>query len=362
MISKRRATVLRIISENDCVQVIEVLLNDSKRKAYNYIGLTGKVKCSDDVLLNTTAVELSLGTGGVDFVIANLNNLESNHTDGGHIMKLRYTPIQMKVDSVEEQSSRYHDVINKFENLDNLAVVVGALHSILPPFCATFKEKCPDKKLIYIMSDAAALPISFSQNVDNLKSKGLIDATITCGNAFGGDYECINIYTALITAKEICKADCVIVAMGPGIAGTGTKYGFSGIDQGMITDAIETLGGDSYIIPRISFADMRQRHKGISHHSLTILSEITNKSTNIVINTAYDEDKLEYITNQIQSMHLQEKHNILYSEYRDTEKDLEKYSLKVKSMGRGFSEDREFFEAASAVADIVSRKIMSKNK
>ena len=35
----------------------------------------------DEVLLNTTAVELSLGTGGYHFVIANLNNVESNFTN-----------------------------------------------------------------------------------------------------------------------------------------------------------------------------------------------------------------------------------------------------------------------------------------
>ena len=31
--------------------------------------------------------------------------------------------------------------------------------------------------------------------------------------------------------------------MGPGIVGTGTKYGFSGIEQGQIIDAINTLSG-----------------------------------------------------------------------------------------------------------------------
>lgn len=89
------------------------------------------------------------------------------------------------------------------------------------------------------MTDGASLPIYLSKNVDTLKEK-LIDSTITIGNAFGGDYECINIYTALITAKEILKADAVFVSMGPGIAGTGTKYGFTGIEQGSILDAVKT--------------------------------------------------------------------------------------------------------------------------
>lgn len=360
MLSKKVGKVIKIRSENSLIQDIEVLIGDELARAYNYIQISGRSEIGDEVILNTSAVELNLGTGGFHFVIANMNNKESELTKGGHIMKLRYTPIQIKVDSVEEQSSKYHDVFNEFSDLDNLPVVVGALHSVLPSFCATFKSLCPDKKLVYIMTDGAALPMAFSKNVDNLKELGLIDSTITYGNSFGGDYECINIYTALITAKDICKADCVIVTMGPGIAGTSTKYGFSGIDQGMIIDAIETLNGRSYVIPRISFADLRPRHMGISHHSITILSEITNKSTNIVINTNYDESKLKIIKEQIHSNSISEKHTIIYDDYNESEEDLKKYNLNPKSMGRCFSEDREFFMAASTVANVISKKIQEK--
>ena len=162
-----------------------------------------------------------------------------------------------------------------------MPVVVGTLHSMLTPFVASYKRHNPNKKLVYIMTDGAALPIYLSKNVQNLKEKNLIDNTITIGNAFGGDYECINIYTALITAKEILNADAVFVSMGPGIAGTGTKYGFTGIEQGPILDAVKKLGGMPIAIPRISFADKRDRHNGISHHSMTVFKEIVNVSVNI---------------------------------------------------------------------------------
>ena len=358
MISKRIGIVEKIRSESDVIQDILVNINGKTERAYNYIQLTGKANIGDKVALNTTAVELSLGTGGFHFVIFNMDNPESTFTEGGHIMKLRYTPMQIKVDSVEEQESEYHDIFNDFVCLEKLPVAVGALHSILPPFAATFKKHCPDKKLVYIMTDGAALPMAFSKNVENLKERGLIDSTITYGNAFGGDYECVNIYTALITAKTICKADCVIVAMGPGIAGTGTKYGFSGIDQGMIIDAIEKLNGESYVIPRISFADLRPRHIGISHHSITILSEITNKSTNLIINACYDESKLRIIKDQILCNSIGEKHKVSFKPYSSTKDDLDYYDLKVKSMGRTFEEDKEFFVAASTVAYEISKKFI----
>lgn len=287
-------------------------------------------------------------------MILNLNSPESDFTPGGHIMKLRYTPFQIKVDSVEEQGSRYHDEFEDFDGLDGMPVVVGALHSILSPFAATFKRHSPNKKLVYIMSEGAALPIMLSNNVKDLKSKGLIDATITIGNSFGGDYECINIYTALITAKKIIGADCVLVAMGPGIAGTGTKYGFSGIEQGNILDAGYKLGGNTFIIPRISFGDKRERHRGISHHSITILKDVANNPTNIVINKNMNGDNFGVVKNQISTEKIDEIHRVVFREYPCSKDDLEHFSLRVKSMGRGFDEDMEFFEAASVVAKEVS--------
>lgn len=349
ILSKKIGIVENIISSNEEIDDIRVNINGEIEKAYNYNKISGKLNIGDEVLLNTTAVELSLGTGGYHFVIANLNNLESKFSNDGHIMKLRYTPLQVKVNSVEEQDSIYHDKINNFESLDNLPVVVGELHSMLTPFVASFKSLNPSKKIAYIMTDGASLFLGLSKTVENLKDKNLIDSTITIGNSFGGDFECVNIYTALITAKEIIKADVVFVSMGPGIAGTGTKYGFTGIEQGAILDAIEKLGGKSFFIPRISFNDKRERHFGISHHSLTILNEILNYKTNMVI-PKFEEEKLQKIIEQINKFNLDKKHNITYIENINTKEDLDKFNLKVKTMGRNYQEDKEFFDTSSASA------------
>lgn len=352
MISKKIGIVTEIIDKNDNLEDIRVSIDGDIQRAYNYPRMTGNVEVGDEVVLNTTAVELSLGTGGYHFVITNLNNIESNFTPGGHIMKLRYTPFQVKVDSVEEQESIHHDKFEGFKSLDGMPVVVGTLHSMLTPFVASYKRNNPNKKLVYIMTDGAALPIFLSKNVENLKSKGLIDSTITIGNAFGGDYECINIYTALITAKEILKADVVFVSMGPGIAGTGTKYGFTGIEQGPILDAAKKLGGCPVAIPRISFADKRKRHVGISHHSLTVFSEIVNERVVIPI-MEYDDDRYNIINEQVREHKLNSKHDIAYVMFCNgdrTKEDLDYFNLKVKSMGRNYEEDKEFFQSASAAA------------
>lgn len=349
MISKRVGIVESIVDKTSGMDDIRVNINGEIQRAYNYSKMTGNINVGDEVVLNTTAVELSLGTGGYHFVISNLNNLESDLTEGGHIMKLRYTPFQVKVDSVEEQESPYHEKIEKFSSLDSIPVVVGTLHSMLTPFVASFKKNNPTKKLVYIMTDGAALPMYLSKNVDTLKNKGLIDSTITIGNAFGGDYECINIYTALITAKEILNADAVFVSMGPGIAGTGTKYGFTGIEQGPILDAVKKLGGMPIAIPRISFADKRDRHVGISHHTMTVFKDIVNVDVNIPI-TIYENEKLNHIKDQIKDNDIERKHNIVYINNNNTKEDLDHFSLKVRSMGRTYEQDKEFFEAASTAA------------
>ena len=349
MISKRLGVVEFIKDKTENLEDIRVNINGEVQRAYNYPKLTGSVSVGDEVILNTTAVELSLGTGGYHFVISNLNNVESNFTDGGHIMKLRYTPFQVKVDSVEEQESEFHCKIDEFTSLKGLPVVVGTLHSMLTPFVASYKKHNPNKKIAYIMTDGAALPIYLSKNVSNLKSQGLIDSTITIGNAFGGDYECINIYTALITAKEIIDADVVFVSMGPGIAGTGTKYGFTGIEQGPILDAVSKLGGSPIAIPRISFADKRDRHSGISHHSITILKDIVNVRVNVPI-TIYEEENLNIIKKQINEYGLNEIHNIIYIDNTQTKVDLDEFKLKVSTMGRNYEQDKEFFQSASTAA------------
>lgn len=349
MLSRKIGEVVEIKKQNGQLDDIRVEINGEIFRAYNYPKMTGEVKVGDKVLLNTTAVELSLGTGGYHYVISNLDNMEADLEGQGHIMKLRYTPMQVRVDSVEDHESKYHDVFEEFETLDGMPVVVGTLHSMLTPFAATYKRLNPNKKLVYIMTDGAALPIYFSMNAATLKDKGLIDSTITFGNAFGGDYECINIYTALITAKEIAKADAVFISMGPGIAGTGTKYGFTGIEQGPILDAISKLGGRPIAIPRISFADMRDRHNGISHHSITIFDEIVNVGVEIPI-TIYSEEKDSVIKNQIKENNLDKKHKIEYIENNRTKEDIDSYGLKVKSMGRNYEQDSEFFDSASSAA------------
>lgn len=303
------------------------------------------------MLLNTTAQDLKLGSGGYHFVVSinNGNILPSVTTDkDGHIMKLRYTPLQFAVLSAEEQQSPCHQVFVNFRDLKGRPVIIGELHSMLLPAVFNIKRNRPDLCVSYIMTDGGALPISFSRSVAYLKEKELIKGTITFGQAFGGDFETVNIYSALITAFEILKSDIAVVAMGPGITGTGTKYGFSGIEQGPIIDAVNTLGGRPIFIPRISFADNRTRHRGISHHSVTVLKEIAKTQATVVL-PVMEEKKMDYVQNQITKNGLDKKHRIIYiNEIEKVLENLSHFDFRLSTMGRGIDLEPDFFITAGA--------------
>lgn len=329
-----------------------VEVEGTNSKAINYNKLTGNVKVGDMVILNTTAVELSLGTGGTHFIIFNYSNERKESQGNGHIMKLRYTPHQVKCLAAEEEDSPYHDIFLNFKSLEGHKYIIGSLHSMLAPITAMLKYLDEDINVNYIMTDGGSLPIDFSNTVRVLRSKKLIGKTITIGHAFGGDLECTNIYTGLIAAKEILKGDVTIITMGPGIVGTGTKYGFSGIEQGIILDAVNTLGGEPIVVPRISFKDSRKRHNGISHHTKTILSEIA-KTSGTVILPLLDKYKLNLINKQIESLDLHKRHKIVYEEGDSIAEAMDNFGLNITTMGRGYEEDKEYFLTLGAVGNYV---------
>ena len=58
------------------------------------------------MVLNTTAVDLGLGTGGWHVVHWNLAREELDEPGPGHIMKLRYTSLQVDAGAAEEHAPR----------------------------------------------------------------------------------------------------------------------------------------------------------------------------------------------------------------------------------------------------------------
>jgi hypothetical protein len=342
-LSIKTGKVLRIIDDQPGITILEVKLDHGDIvPAINYPLLTGRVNPGDKVVLNSTAVELKLGTGGYYFVCSNLDQRENPELTGvkGHIMKMRYTPFQVRTLSVEEEASPFHDLINKFRDLKGEPVIIIPLHSLLAPAVIVFKTLFPEKKVVYIMTEGGSLSLDYSELVRELKENNYLDQTITVGQAFGGDLEAVNIFTALAAARDVLDADLIITGMGPGIVGTGTGLGFSGVENAFINYAVHILRGKGIIIPRISFADRRKRHFGISHHTMTLLNELIDDPVDL----AFPEDK--ELRDILSLNNLFTCHNISFYQIEEVKEILQESGFKFDSMGRSLADDPLFFISA----------------
>ncbi|SHG36652.1 Protein of unknown function [Thermosyntropha lipolytica DSM 11003] len=350
MIEIKKGVIREELFARPGIKGFKVLVGDKEAKCIAYPDLVGEVRIGDEVLLNTTAVTLNLGTGGYHYIMANLSRPEKSLSPGGHIMKLRYTPMQLKVLSVEEEASPYHEKLKYGDSLDNTPVLVATLHSMLAPLCLQLARE--GFKIAYVMTDGAALPIYFSHTVSYLKEKRLLSGTVTVGHAFGGDLEAVNIYSGLLAAKEVFRPDVIVVSMGPGIVGTGTRWGFTGIEQGDILNAVEVLQGLPVCVPRISFTDPRSRHKGISHHTLTVISRVCRARALLPL-PVMDEDKMSYVFEQLRYAGSWERYQVCLEDGHDILEILEQAEINITTMGRGVKEEKEFFLALGASAAAV---------
>ena len=279
MIQWRRGVVVEVRSRRPGAEEYAVrLASGDVVRALGYVDVVGALEAGTAVLLNTTALERGLGTGGVAIVVAAPDALPDPVGDvgavRGHVVKARYTPSQTMVLGVDEQDSEHHPALADADDLGGLPVVVADLHSTLPAILAGVRETDPGLRVAYVMTDGGALPIAFSRTVSGLRESGWLAASVTVGQSFGGDLEAVNVHTGLLAARHVVGADLVVVAQGPGNLGTGTRWGFSGTSAGEAVNAAATLGGRAVCSLRISQADPRARHLGVSHHSLTAYGRV----------------------------------------------------------------------------------------
>jgi hypothetical protein len=250
--------------------------------ALAYPALVGSPVAGDRVLLNTGALALGLGTGGYALVVALPDRLPSDPVEGlGHLVKARYTPLQLVVAGVDEPGSPHHAVLADADHLAGLPVVTADLHSALPAILAGVHADAPGARVAYVMTDGGALPAWFSRTLDALA--GSLVGVVTTGQAFGGDLEAASLHTGLLAARQVLAADLAIVTQGPGNLGTGTRWGFSGVAAGEAVNAAAALGGRPVGALRLSTADPRPRHRGVSHHSLTAYGRVALAPADLVL-------------------------------------------------------------------------------
>lgn len=353
--------VENVIAEYDDAQVLMVRIESTGEQgsAFNYVALTGRASIGDDVLLNVSAVRLRLGTGGYHFVVSNLTRPTNVEMPFGHIMKMRYSPHQLNVLCAEAQESEHHELMKECNSLEGMPVVVGELHSMVAPAAAGFKAAAgSEAKVAYVMTDSAALSIAFSELIRASKAKGIIDVTITTAQAFGGDIESVNIFSGLLAARLIAKADLAIVTPGPGHVGTATKFGFSGIEMGWVVEAAAALNGIPIFIPRVSFAERRGRHFGLSHHTITTLTYAVNVCATLCFHECSGHER-ELLENQLDGCGIKQRHSVVWEDGSMGVELARRLSLPLISMGRGYEDDPYYFLTASAAGVFAAKLLKS---
>ena len=226
-----------------------------------YPRLTGDVEIGDVVLVNTQASDLGLGSGGFDVLYANLTRgLRLPVAERAHVMALPYTPGQLAARFAEE------DHADAPVGLAGLPVVCTGLHSQLAPVCAALGGR----RVVYVQLGGGALPVSLSDTVRALKARKLVETTIAVSPCIDADLQCVTAPSALVHAAAR-GAEVVVCGIGPGIVGTGSRFGHGGLAVADAANAAAALGGKPVVAARVSLADERERHRGLSHHTRSAL-------------------------------------------------------------------------------------------
>jgi hypothetical protein len=237
-----------------------------RREAIADVALVGRAEVGDEVVVNVEALDLGLDSGGFDVVHVNLTRgLDGeNELSLGvpHAMKLNYTSLQHAVTPVEREPLRLPV---------QRATAVLALHGQLPGVAWAFAQAAPGARLGYVQTEGGALPGGHSRTVRVLRERGLLAGHVTAGAAFGGEQEAIS--TAGALHHGLCELgwDAAVCGPGPGIVGSGSALGHGGMVALDSAHVALALGCPTLLVARMSSGDQRARHRGISHHTLTVL-------------------------------------------------------------------------------------------
>lgn len=319
----RRARVIDVQIDR-CGARIEILdgpLAGEVHRAVFYTQFGVPPSREDNVLANTVGLEMGLGTGGHAVILPSAGGASPVNTD--HFVKLPYTPLQFPVSPATQAPS-----------LEGVPVVVLPLHSHLAPACCAIADLRPGACVAFVWQEGGALPVAFSESARILREKGLLHAVVSCGNCFGGDLESPNVYAGLLAAAAV--ADVVVVGIGPGVVGTGAPFGHGGMSAAVALNAAISLGAEPVLAPRVSAADPRARHRGISHHTTSVL-RATLASCRVALPPGTG----------VSEMSPGGAHDFVPTPYTAAGLE-ERFGVTFESMGRSYKDDAGFFDAAAA--------------
>ena len=324
----RRGTVAEVEARGRVAR-LTVQVGGEPRPALAYTALTGPVEAGDDVVVNCAALDLGLGSGGFDIVHVNLTRgLDLEGDPGAHVMKLNYTSLQHGVTPFERDGRRRTG-----------PVAVIALHGQLAPVAWAASRERP-RRVGYVQTAGGALPGELSDVVRELLDRGLLAAHVTAGPSFGGPHEAITVAGALDAGFDAEGWDGAIAGPGPGILGSATRLGHGGMAALDTAHAALALGCPTILVPRMSGADPRERHRDLSHHTATVLEMLLAPVLLALPEGAEvpagQHEALEFAV------------------------DLQGYAasgLPAETMGRSLDEDELFFKAALAGGEALAEEM-----
>jgi len=312
----------------------------ARRGAVVDLGLHGPARVGDDVVVNAQAVDLALGSGGVDVLHVNLTRgLEATGVPGAHVMKLNYSSLQHAVLPVETPEVTLP--------LDGAAGVFS-LHGQLAPMAWAFAEAIAragsaPRPLGYVQTAGGALPGGHSRLVGELRERGLLAGHVTAAPAFGGEEEAITTAGGLAHGLAERGWAAALLGPGPGILGSGSLLGHGGLIALDSAHVALALGCPVVLCARMSSGDPRERHRGLSHHTTTVLRLLLRRVT-VALPVGEAPDAVQALGHH----------------WRELPVDLRGYAasgLPTRTMGRSIEEDPVFFAAAlaagTALADAV---------
>jgi len=254
---------------------LTVEIDGTRRPAWADTALLGEMREGDEVVVNVAALDLELGSGGFDVVHVNLTRgLAAEPPGDEHVMKLNYTSLQHPVSPIE-LPVRLMDRMGTKSAPERVgggvSVLVLPLHGHLAPAVWAAKQAKPDLRVGYVQTGGGALPGSLSRDVAELRERGLLSGHLTAPPAYGGEHDAISVAGAIDAAVEQLGWDAAIAGPGPGIIGSDSRLGHGGMVALDTAHASLALGLPTLVSPRLSGADPRERHRPVSHHTLTVL-------------------------------------------------------------------------------------------
>jgi hypothetical protein len=322
---------------------LEVEVEGERRRAWADEVLLGEMREGDEVVVNVAALDLGLGSGGFDVVHVNLTRgLDGDGAGGAHVMKLNYTSLQHPVEPVEGRAVR--DIADMQRKGTPLSVMVLPLHGHLAPAAWALAQAAPGLRVGYVQTGGGALPGPFSRDVEELRERGLLAGHVAAAPAYGGEQEALSVVGALDAAGPL-GWDVALIGPGPGIIGSETAYGHGGMAALDSAHAALSLDLPTLISPRLSGADPRKRHLGLSHHTRAVLDLLLAP-----VDVAVPEGEPE-IAAALEPLG----HRALAAPA-----DLDGYGasgLPTATMGRSLSEDPLFFAAPLAAGAVLARSV-----